>query len=64
MWKDIYDAGFDGFMQIEFGNKILALFTLTSIDKISVKSINNLLAESHISSNNLKNSYEPPYSLA
>lgn len=37
MWKDIYDAGFDGFTHQEFGHKILALFDLKYIDKISVK---------------------------
>jgi hypothetical protein len=63
MWKDIFDAKFNGFMHHEFGKKIIAIFTFKCIDKISVKPINNLLAESHISSNNLKNSYEPPYSL-
>jgi len=26
MWKDIQDAGFDGFTHIEFGNRVLALF--------------------------------------
>jgi len=27
MWKDIYDAGFDGFMHVEFGSEVLAIFT-------------------------------------
>ena len=27
MWKDIYDAGFDGFMHVEFNNEVLAIFT-------------------------------------
>ena len=52
MWKDIYDAGFDGFTHIEFGNKVLALFDLKCIDKISVKPIDRLLNED-IQSNNL-----------
>ena len=52
MWKDIYDAGFDGFTHIEFGNKVLALFNLKCIDKISVKPIDRLLNED-IQSNNL-----------
>ena len=40
MWKDIYDAGFDGFTHTEFGNKILAIFNFHCIDKISIKPIN------------------------
>jgi hypothetical protein len=36
MWKDIYDAGFDGFVQTEFNHKILAIFTFKCIDKISI----------------------------
>ena len=39
MWKDIHDAGFDGFMHIEFGQKVLALFDLRCIGKISPKPI-------------------------
>lgn len=49
MWKDIYDAGFDGFMQVEFGNEILALFTLTSIDKISINPVSRIIAENKTS---------------
>ena len=45
MWKDIYDAGFDGFMHIEFEHKILALFDLKCIDKISVSPISMALNE-------------------
>ena len=45
MWKDIYDAGFDGFTHQEFGHKILALFDLKYIDKISVKPANKTLNE-------------------
>ena len=45
MWKDIYDAGFDGFTHQEFGHKILALFNLKYIDKISVKPANKTLNE-------------------
>ena len=45
MWKDIYDAGFDGFMHIEFGSKVLALFDLKCIDKISVNPISMALNE-------------------
>lgn len=52
MWKDIYDAGFDGFTHQEFGHKILALFDLNCIDKISVKPIDRILNED-IQSNNL-----------
>lgn len=32
MWKDIYDAGFDGFTHIEFGRQVLALFKIDDID--------------------------------
>jgi hypothetical protein len=56
MWKDIFDAKFNGFMHHEFGKEIIAIFTFKCIDKISVKPVNNLLSESHISSNNLKKS--------
>ena len=46
MWKDIYDAGFDGFTHMEFGNKILAIFNFHCIDKISIKPIDMPLNES------------------
>lgn len=36
MWKDIHDAGFDGFTHFEFGKRILALFDFKCMDKISV----------------------------
>ena len=39
MWKDIHDAGFNGFMHVEFGQKVLALFDLRCIGKISAKPI-------------------------
>ena len=45
MWKDIYDAGFDGFAHQEFGHKILALFDLKYIDKISVKPVSKQVNE-------------------
>ena len=45
MWKDIYDAGFDGFTHIEFGRKVLALFSLKCIEKISINPINAPLNE-------------------
>ena len=45
MWKDIYDAGFDGFTHQEFGHKILALFDLKYIDKISVKPVSKQVNE-------------------
>ena len=45
MWKDIYDAGFDGFTHQEFGHKILALFDLKCIEKISVKPASKTLNE-------------------
>ena len=51
MWKDIYDAGFAGFTQQEFGHKILALFDLKCIEKISTSPV-------------VLESYEPPYTLA
>ena len=41
MWKDIHDAGFDGFMHLEFGQKVLALFDLRCIGKISPKPVGN-----------------------
>ena len=40
MWKDIYDAGFNGFTHSEFRNKILAIFSFKCIDKISIHPIN------------------------
>ena len=45
MWKDIYDAGFDGFMHVEFGSEVLAIFTFQCIDQISVKPVNQSLNE-------------------
>lgn len=51
MWKDIYDAGFAGFTHQEFGHKILALFDLKCIEKISTSPV-------------VLESYEPPYTLA
>ena len=45
MWKDIYDTGFAGFTHQEFGHKILALFDLKCIDKISVSPISMALNE-------------------
>ena len=45
MWKDIHDAGFDGFMHIEFGQKVLALFDLRCIGKISPKPVDSPLDE-------------------
>ena len=45
MWKDIHDAGFDGFIHEEFGQKILALFDLRCIGKISPKPISKKLDE-------------------
>ena len=47
MWKDIYDAGFDGFTHLEFGKKILALFDFKCMDKISIKPIDAKLNESN-----------------
>jgi len=40
MWKDIHDAGFDGFIHEEFGQKVLALFDLRCIGKISANPVN------------------------
>lgn len=45
MWKDIFDAKFNGFMHHEFGKEIIAIFTFKCIDKISVKPIHNILYE-------------------
>jgi hypothetical protein len=45
MWKDIFDAKFNGFMHHEFGKKIIALFTFKCIDKISIKPINTIIYE-------------------
>lgn len=47
MWKDIHDAGFDGFTHIEFGNKVLGLFNLHCIDKISIRPIDVKINESN-----------------
>lgn len=48
MWKDIHDAGFNGFTHTEFGNKILAIFDIKCIDKISANPLKSsrMLAES------------------
>ena len=46
MWKDIYDAGFDGFTHFEFGKKILALFDFKCMNKISINPVNTKLNES------------------
>ena len=46
MWKDIYDAGFDGFTHIEFGKRILALFDFKCISKISTNRVDKPLDES------------------
>ena len=45
MWKDIYDAGFAGFTHQEFGHKILALFDLKCIEKISIKPVEAVVNE-------------------
>ena len=45
MWKDIYDAGFDGFTHVEFGKKILALFDFKCMDKISIQPVDKPLDE-------------------
>ena len=45
MWKDIFDAKFNGFMHYEFGKEIIAIFTFKCIDKISVKPIGMALNE-------------------
>ena len=55
MWKDIHDAGFDGFTHIEFGNKVLALFNIYYIDKISIKPIDAKLAESYCNEKDMGN---------
>lgn len=46
MWKDIYDAGFDGFTHTEFGHTILAIFNFNCINKISIQPVNNNINES------------------
>ena len=46
MWKDIRKAGFDGFMQVEFGHEVLALFNIKCIEKISVHPVTKPLNES------------------
>lgn len=45
MWKDIHDAGFDGFTHLEFGKKILALFDFKCMDKISIKPVKAVVNE-------------------
>ena len=45
MWKDIYDAGFDGFTHTEFGSKVLSIFNFHCIEKISINPINAPLNE-------------------
>ena len=52
MWKDIYDAGFDGFTHIEFGKQILALFDFKCMDKISINRVDKHLDEEEGISNN------------
>lgn len=39
MWKDIHAAGFNGFTHTEFGNKIIALFSICDIKKICINKI-------------------------
>ena len=39
MWADIYNKGFNGFTHDEFGNKIIALFEIDLLDKISNEKI-------------------------
>lgn len=46
MWKDIHDAGFDGFTHFEFGKQILALFGFRCMDKISIKPVAKKIDES------------------
>lgn len=41
MWRDIFEAGFNGFIQKEFNHQILALFSIDCIDKISINKILN-----------------------
>lgn len=41
-WADIYEAGFDGFTHVEFGNQVLALFSIKFIDKISVNRVDEV----------------------
>lgn len=48
MWKDIHDAGFDGFTHFEFGKKILALFEFKCMDKISIKPVEVRAIESQV----------------
>ena len=43
MWKDIYDAGFDGFTYVEFQSKTMALFNFNCIDRVSIKPISKPL---------------------
>lgn len=43
MWKDIYDAGFDGFTHVEFQSKIMALFNFNCIDRVSIKPVSKPL---------------------
>ena len=45
MWKDIHDAGFDGFTHFEFGKRILALFDFKCMDKISIKPVKAVVNE-------------------
>lgn len=51
MWKDIYDAGFDGFTHVEFGSKVLSIFNFHCIDKISIRPIDKQLNEDIQNSN-------------
>ena len=39
MWKDIFDAGFQGFTHMEFNRRIMAIFSFRCIDKITVRPV-------------------------
>lgn len=39
MWRDIAEAGFAGFTHSEFNNKIIALYKIDAIDKISAEPV-------------------------
>lgn len=45
MWADIYEAGFIGFAHQEFGNKIVALFSIDALDKISISPVKKPMNE-------------------
>lgn len=57
MWKDIYDAGFSGFMHIEFGSRCLAIFDFHCIDKISIQPIQKALQEDNCQMHESKATY-------